>query len=382
MSQSIKYKSVFPQNVKDIYSDYDMVDFVVKLAPNEDLSLGSVRLTGNLQLQNEILDDEIYYNPLSGVHSFIDSIKVSSLINGQIEHIDDYAMYFSSLQSGSVSLNDVSANSVYGCQGICPSKMIASQLLKGTCLLSDVDEGEPNELGVEPLDFSLKPLFCLNRHLGGATTLTSSKVGGELRISFVIARLTRSCWGSQRLENGEITTQFSNLKLTYITTAMNKMSSQPCSLRTVSSVKTTLNSNYSAFVINAPVVASSLWCVFHKTATEYSALENSYKQETPPNVSDVQFLWNDSFTNQSITYQLQTQEEILFNFIKAIGGEGSVSMCNLNNVFSNTCYGIGLSFDGAMVNMASSRFNINLTSGISPQVPYTCYMYLQGLLNI
>ncbi len=82
------YNSAQPTNIKDTYSQYDQVDFLVKTPPGREVVAGSFRLTAKLNITKAIASnptvpvaidvaDAVFCNPFAGAHVFIQNATVS-----------------------------------------------------------------------------------------------------------------------------------------------------------------------------------------------------------------------------------------------------------------------------------------------------------------
>ncbi|MEI7674419.1 MAG: hypothetical protein WCI60_01665 [bacterium] len=85
---TIFYNSAQPQNIKDTYTQYEQVDFLVKTVPGREIVAGSFRITGVLNVTKALAAtpttyapiaaaDNVFCNPYAGAHVFIQNATVS-----------------------------------------------------------------------------------------------------------------------------------------------------------------------------------------------------------------------------------------------------------------------------------------------------------------
>jgi hypothetical protein len=94
----------------------------------------------------------------------------------------------------------------------------------------------------------------------------------------------------------------------------------------------------------------------------------------------VEVLWNDSFSKQ-FTYEIDNEEEILTNYIKAVSSVVGDNSASLQQLASNDSYGVGVAF-GSIIDLSKQKLSINLQSGIQSSDPYSAYLFFSGLLAL
>jgi hypothetical protein len=151
-------------------------------------------------------------------------------------------------------------------------------------------------------------------------------------------------------------------------------------MRVKYSLKQAILSSYSSISTKVPLVCNSFWITFMRKAQEDSALYNSMQNQRLPNVSKVEILWNDSFSQQ-FTYDINNEEEILTNFIKAISTVVGDNNASLQTLAANDSYGIGINF-GQMVDLSKTKLAVNISSAVQSTDPYSAYMFFSGLVEL
>lgn len=370
----LRYSIALPENQKPLYGEFDTVDFKLSYN-NRKLVGGSIRLLADVAVVgNTSLTETIAFDGFVGGHSFVDTISTSIQNVGQVENIRFYSRYISSKAKASLTKDDL-FSSGYVCEGRCPSDKMASSMLKGL-----VPIGKDTAFDIaftKPLDLAVKLDFCLNNMIGD-NMLPYAKTG-DIFVSLTLPRNVSVLYGSDTIGAGKNYT-LSNLRISYITVADNGQYSPKYNMRIRTDLKQAIQSTYSNISTKVPIVADAFFATFIETAKENVTVYNSLANERLPLVSRLEFLWNDSFS-QEYTYELDNEQEILTNYIKAVSKVVSDNNANTNVLASNDSWGIGLSF-GQFIDLSKSKIGINITSGVLSSNPYTCYLFFSGVTSI
>jgi hypothetical protein len=378
----LKYSIALPENQKDSYGEFDTVDFKLSYI-NRKLIGGSIRLLADVQVSaNTSLTETIAYDGFVGGHSFVDTISTSIQNAGQVENIRFYSRYISSKAKASLTKDDL-FSSAYVCEGRCPSDKMASSMLKGMVAIGKdtafVPLPSPTTASTfsKPLDLAVKLDFCLNNMIGDPM-LPYAKTG-DIYVSLTLPRNVEVLYGSEDI-GGTKNYSLSNLRIAYITVADDGKYSPKYNMRIRSDLKNTINSTFANISTKVPIVADAFFATFIETDKENNVQYNSLANERLPLVSRLEFLWNDSFS-QEYTYELDNEEEILTNYIKAVSKVVGNNNANTNVLASNDGWGIGLSF-GQFVDLSKSKIGINIRSAVDSTNPYTCYLFFSGVTSI
>ena len=371
----LKYHTVPPQNAKTTYGQNETIDFKTS-AFNRKLIGGSIRLLGDISVSsNDALSKNVFYDGHTGLHCVIDSIKTSVSNVGQIENLDHYPRYVSSKAKASLTKHDL-FNSVYVCEGRVPDDVLAKKLLKGVIDVTDQGEASVATFKVAPLDFALKLDFCLNNVIGD-NLLPFNKMG-DIMISLQTSTVVNALWGDADLG---VNTNYSlqNLRLIYSSVADDGKYGK-YTLKVKSSVKTSVQSNNATISTKVPMVADSFFMTFIQQNHEGSKLYNSLQCEKVPLFERLEVTYNDNMS-QMFTYEIDNEEEVITNYIKAIQKVAGNNDASLSTLASNEAYGIGFNF-GAYTDLSKTKLGINIKSAIQSDYPLVTYMFFNGVVSI
>jgi hypothetical protein len=373
----LQYHSSQVENKKDSYNEFDTMDFKMSFL-NRKLNGGNIRIVGEAPVSgNTVLATTVKYDGFLGSHCFIDEITTSCDKIGQLENIDNYGRFLSSKAKAYLSKEDL-FNSSHVCENRVPDSILASKLLKG---LVDVgaqagDGGNTVVPRTKNLDFALKIDNCLNNMIGD--NLLPYDVTGDIMVSIKASRVIKALYGSSTI-GSDINYALTNLRLVYTTVADDGKRSK-YAMRVKQSIKQSLQSSNASISTKGPVVCDSFWMTFIKKSSENSNLHNSFENQRPPNMQKVEVLWNDSFSKQ-FTYEIDNEEEILTNYIKAVSSVVGDNSASLQQLASNDSYGVGVAF-GSIIDLSKQKLSINLQSGIQSSDPYSAYLFFSGLLAL
>ena len=391
MSDSIRYISLEPVNLKTTYGEYDTIDFDVVFAGRK-LRLNNIRFaatiatpnggqTGSLKTQNSQTDFQL--DPLTGAHSFIDSIATefsnAGRNSGTVESLQEYPRYAKMYYSGTQT-TDGQMGSACAPELRCSSGKVSNIILRGG--QAGKPDGEtfiatnPHELAT----FAVRPRFLLNSasSQNGEPTLSERQVG-SVRISIRLARFANVFNGASAI--AEITSYaLSNVRLLYQTYADDGTDS-PLICRTKANIKQNVNGN--AITLNArlPIKANSMTASFFPVADMNSAQKNTLALPEPPAITRLEFSFNDS-TNSYISYELRDRNTILQRAIQSLNPMDETNALSLDVIKAGDFYMLGLGWD-QFIDLSRQKFSLLLNSGIgSSGTDYTIYSYFHGILEI
>ena len=371
----LQYHVSQPENKKDSYGEFETIDFKMSYLGRK-LTGGSVRLLGDVTCSaNTVVATKIAFDGFIGSHGFIDSLTTTSALLGQLENIDNYGRYVSSKAKAYLSKEDL-FNSMYVCENRVPDDILASKLLKGVCDYGAQSEANVVASKTKPLDFAVKLDFCLNNTVGD--NLLPYTLTGDNTVSVQTARVISALFGDASI-GGAAVYSLSNLRLFY-TTVMDDGKRSKYAMRVKASLKQSLQSSYANISTKVPIVCDSFWMTFIQQSQEKSALYNSMANQRLPNVDKLEILWNDSFSQQ-FTYDIDNEEEILTNYIKAVASVVGDNNASLQQLSANDSYGMGINF-GSMVDLSKTKLSINLNSAVQSTNPYSAYMFFSGLVQL
>ena len=384
----LTYHITNPENHKPTYSEFDNVDFKVSFLGRA-LVGGSARLIGDVLVTDNLTlnpDGEppanlnrVMYDGYLGAHTFVDTLTTTFSNSGMVENIRFYPRYVSAKAKASLAKEDL-FNSMYVCEGRTPSDQHADLMLKGYALDSASATIDPNtDDGLtRKMDFAVKLDNCLNNFVGD-NILPYTKTG-DIIVSMTVPRSVSVLYGGADIGITQ-SLQFSNLRLVYSTVADDGKHNAKHTMRVKTDLKQTIASTNATIATKAPIVADSMFVTFIKQADENVALVNGMENQRLPLVQRVEFAWNDSLSQQ-YRYELDNEEEILGNYIKAINASMiAENNAGLNVLASNDSYGMGLSF-GSFVDLSQSKISIRIESAVSNAVPFTAYLFFSGITTL
>ena len=347
------YKSILPQSQKSSYFQNENIDFLLSFE-KESIKRGSIRLSGNLKVDT-IGTTQI--DGLTGIHSAISSIVTEFVTKGVVENLQQYARHHKMSMLARQDDAQVLGTSV----NVTSLKVPRNDMT--TSFIAGVDR-------LDTLPFCCKLDFMLNKC---DKDIPYSKTG-NIRISL------RTASAAEFMTGAGATTKYSltNLELHYQT---EPSSGSAGSVQSVSTymIKHIIDSNLNSTSTRVPAVVQSMSASFIKSSQENSNLFNNLECAELPNVSRLQFQFNDEM--DVVKYDITSREEILYNYLKSMGRSdyNSVRTANLDN--ESRTFGIGLDFYGG-INLLNQKFGMDvLSSADSTDNKYSMYMYFRSVVN-
>lgn len=356
----MSYQSVTPNSARAAYSPGEIIDFIINLPPDREIAVGSFRFSGNLTVytganfSNPMTGiEQIFYDPKAGMHALINQSQCS-LSGMSIENFPHYARY--AKQFNVCQEQDIQA--VGSLTNACGLKMADIQETRAVLGVTGVGSGGRS--------FSIKPLFALNRTKGN---ITPAK--GEIKVSFILSSANQFLSGAG--VNADVSFQLNDVLLSYRTVQL-ATPNAPLKLSVVSALKQILTSSSVNLSVNNPIPSESVSMSFIPIAYESGMTYNYLDMLQVPQVSRVEFAFNDVVAGSLVSYPFETQEELLYNFVQSMGGVSKWAVRN-----DGTNYGIGIKYGELMQNV---KLSIQIQSGVQSNAPYSCYMYFKGQLTI
>jgi hypothetical protein len=317
---------------------------------------------GKVAVANNGDVDDIRMDNFVGGHSFFEEILTSTQNQGLLETIQSYPRMIGMLRKA--KLDEVNLmNSEYTCEMCAPSEVVERQVLKGNRLKNtDIDE-------TQPADFSIKPHFVFNQ-AEGSQFLSYSKTG-DIFLNLRLNRNDQVLFGSD--SDNTKTYSLSDLRVSFITVDDDgKMNTH------IMRQKVTLQQPVSSSFVSISSKVPAERCVgvvasFMENKRQSSYQYNDCQQMELPNVSAVNFLFNDS-ENRFITYEIKNNVDLLNRYLEAFGSKVGENDASLQKIEANKAYGIGLGFQGVL-DLSTQKFTTQITSDVSNTNPYTAYFY-------
>lgn len=379
MDDTIHYASVLPENNKDSFTEFDNVDFVLS-HEGRALNLGSVRLQGVIEIKYQgnalssttVVDGtavnvkDIKLDGMVGAHSFCESWTCE--MNGQIvENVTSYPRYVKMAMTATNGVDDMN-NASQVCELKAPYDPMTNMILQGEI----AGEGATNPTILLP-DFSIRPSICVN---SGRGVLAYSK-SGDIRLTVTLARVLAALYGLD--VNNQVTYGLRDLRVVY-TTSGEPQSSEPVTLRTKLNIKQSIQSSFSNVQTKVPAVCSAMSSSFQVQANENLGIYNNMELNAVPNLTQTQFLFNDS-TNTLVTYLIKNNVEVIGRYIDSFVDTGRNALSPVK-LADNNGFGVGLNFGGEPIDLSNQKFSVQLSSAISSAEPMIIYMYFHSTISL
>ena len=351
---------VEPTNPRDQYSEYDDVRFAISFQGRK-LVLNSIRLMGKVVIDNNLDDDDIRMDNFAAGHCFFEEVMTSTANQGLLETIQSYPRMISMMRKA--SLDEVNLmNSKFTPEMCCPNELVMRQVLKGNVLKTD----SVNE--TQPADFSIKPHFVFNQ-AEGSQFLSYSKTG-DISLNLRLNRNDQVLFGSNA--DATKTYSLSDLRVSFITVDDDGTVDTHL-LRQKATLQQPVASSFVSISAKVPAercVAVAASFQENKRQAQYQYNDNA--QMRLPNVSSVNFLFNDS-ENRFITYEINNNVDLFNRYLQAFRAAGQTDG-TLQKLEVNNSYGIGLNWEGVL-DLSSQKFTTQITSDASNTNPFTGYFY-------
>ena len=373
---AIQYHRILPQNAKDDYKEFDIVDYVMSF-PGRSLVVGSVRLEGELRVTaGGVLlnlpansDKDIRYTSEAGAHCFVENI--TTRVGGMVlESLGDYPRYVNMSSAAMTSESDM-LNSSNVCELKVSASSISTNMLQGESTRVDPAIAGVTKFGAD-VDFSIKPRICLN---GGSGLAGASKTG-DITVSFALARNYGALFGM----DVDATVQYAlrDLRLTY-QTVPETGSESPVACRAKLNIKQSIQSSRANVNVRVPAKCDSVSCSFGVQSYENTPNYDNQQLHQVPNLATSQFIFNDS-TNSLVSYQIRNNAELIDRAIASFvdADKNSLSTAKLAN---GNGFLLGLSFD-EVIDLSKQKFSVELESSVSNVVPLIFYMYFHTVVML
>jgi hypothetical protein len=371
-----KHHSVIPENSKALYKEYDIIDFICSF-PARKMLANTVRLSFTMRVgQNgaNLVNEEIKWNSYVGSHNLLEGITTETTLQGQLESIHSYSRQVAMVAGATLDMNDL-MNASKSCELRACDDEFSNIQLKGEKVKPWVD-GDTNS---ENNSVSLKPHFCLNRASsadGSGDLGVSYAKTGNVRISLQLNRIYDALYGKD--VNSTTSYNIYNPRIEFLSVADDGVKNT-IQFQVSNSIKQLVNSSLSNLGLKAPVVATSCAVSFIEQARESKELFDNTKCEQLPNVSRLDFNWNNT-TNQGITYTIRDNEEIIARYLEALRTAGHNS-ASLARISANKHWGVGISF-GEAIDLSKTILNVQITSEVQSSLPYTAVFYFSGIISL
>ena len=368
---NILYLSAEPEARQSSYTENNNVDFILAVGEGRSLVRNSVRLNGRINITSDgttTSAGKCFLDFRIGTHALIQSIQTTFNGNNQglKESIQNYGRWCEMTSIATLQEDDYN-NALMQCELRAPNELCSAIISQGI-----------TTLGTTPLsrnmDFSCKPLMCLNKMMGDHLPFEKS---GEIRVSFDLARNMSALMGANQGSASKY--ELFDLHVSYqsVPTMGNPMDAR-IAMRSVYNVKQAILSGSANIVAVCPTQADAVSVSFQRQSNENVNVFNNYACEQVPGITNLQFLFNDS-TNKYVTYEQLDLNSMLKGYVNSFENTGHQQV-SLDTLRNNAGFGVGQAFAG-FTNFANQRFSMQLRSDINNTRPMNCYIYFHSIIQ-
>ena len=314
------YHESEPENRRASYKPFGVVDFVLNangrsLVPNSIKIEGDLVVTsdGNTQLPANY-NEVIKFNRKTGIHGVVESISCSTIKQGSLESINNYARLVCMEETATAEVNDA-MNASKQVELKNPYEVFSGLYTEIQPQTYKAVGDGINGTADSSNDFSMKPRVCLNRFTGGNLAFAKT---GAMKITLTLARSFAFLYGTVP---DNATYELQNLRCC-CSTVPSAPSPPAVLMNKTSAIKSSITStlaNISANVASSAVKGVSV--SFLEQAHENTKGNDNYKLEPLPNLQELQFIFNDSL-NKYINFVLKTDSEILDSAVSLLTRRG------------------------------------------------------------
>jgi len=389
MSSNYLYHTITPENEPDPaqgFQEFAMAEFVCNF-PQRKIMSGSIRLSGNVTITDTLTAhnkaiSNTYIDPLVGAHALFDQATTSFDNLGQIESVLEYARFVKGIEQAKTSKTDLFKGSNV-CELKAPNTNWSKAVIKGVNSAQTFDATTKIPDISDNASFSIKPLICLNVASGGDGSISFRK-SGSIRLTFRVNRAVGCVYGpSVSLATDATTASISitNLKIHFCSIA-DDGADYPLTMSNTINIKSTVQSTFSNISCAVPAICRGVTGTLIEQSRENAGGNNNpLACDNIPGFQTLEFLYNNTINNALVSYQITDYAEVLERYVKSVSGSDH-NNASMFEVKHNDGMGIGLDFDGQLMDLRSQRFNVQLTSSISSSSPFTLNLFFHGIQSI
>jgi len=376
---AIQLHRTLPESSSTAYKPYQTVDFLLdargrKLIKNsiriefDALALDAVGGNTVTNVSNVRLENAI------GGHSFFDSFTCETENKGVLENLQNYPRHCNMVSRATLNADDL-LSSQFVAEGRGAAEENGNYVLQ---YVSDnsyvVGQAEVVTRQQAP-SFSISPQVCFNRQGGDDYSFDKN---GFIRVSMILAPANQAVFGGAAAPKDYT---LANMALRYQTREDDGeqgamlMKSYVNVVSSVQSTATTISARVPSSQVNGVALS------FIKQSNVNAVQPNSYKLESLPQWSNIEYLFNNTL-QQYITYTIRDQSDAIMKGLEALetAGHHSVSAKTLKANKGNI---MGLAFN-EFVDLSNQKFTINfkLDSDTITTAPMDCMMYFSTLITM
>lgn len=369
--------SIAPINNRSSYPEFSVVDFNVT-AEGRKMVMNSFRLVGKLNAYSTgttrvIKTDDINFDGSIGAGGVIESIQTEiANLGGVVESFNGYGRYVGMSQDATrTDLDLINGDAV--CEMKTPMKTFTK------CLLAGEKSAGATNVKLEPNSFSIKPQFILNTAVGvddpNDLTMSYNK-SGNIRISITLARNFAFLFGADVDANTSY--ELTDLRLEFMSVPEDGKPNKTAH-KVKYMVRSSLESGSANIQAQVPALVNACSISFIKTSNENVGSHNNYRREVLPNLTSVQYLFNNA-TNEYIQYRIDNRAEWSKRAIESFR-DTKHSELTLKDFAGNHSFLLGLNF-GEFINLTNQTFSVQLESGATSTDPYTAFLYFHSVVEV
>ena len=175
----------------------------------------------------------------------------------------------------------------------------------------------------------------------------------------------------------------SNLKLHFCSIPDDGLDA-PITMSNTINVKSTVQSSFSNVSCAVPAICRGVTGTFILQDDENSGgLMNPLSCQTPPDITSLEFIYNNTINNSLVSYQITDYAEMLKRYVRSVTSSDH-NNASLFEVRHDDGFGIGLNFDdeGGLIDLRKDGMNIQISSGVRSDKPYTLNLFFHGVQTI
>lgn len=379
---SLYYNSAFPQNIKDSYSQYDQVDFLVKQVAGREVIAGSFRITGLLNVTKALkatptqydpieAEDRVFCNPYAGAHVFIQN-ATASVNERTLESIAFYAR--------PVIMDTIAKNTLEELTA-CSDSAVEMKGNNGNVILAK-----------ENAPFSISPNVCINKSSANIPSSKYPMMKFMFTLSSALDALYVSTPQPNPVEDTDIIAlnySISQLQMHWLERPEEKVQPSEIVFNTNYLVTQTVQSSNTNLNVVAPNAYDSVAATFIKQSNRNNLYKDGNMCEYLRDIIAVEYTLN----NQSygpLTYRIGSGasppfQDLAVNALKALKGNPDKNSIVNRILQENGAFVIGMAYAthqldklGVVMQMATdSDYNYS-----DPAGRYDCLLYVNGYVAL
>ena len=366
---TMSYHTALPNSQRAQYEPNETIDFTLNY-PGFSLLPNSLRISGKLEVLTNDANDNltrpdfdlktILFDHNAGIHGCIDSI-VTSVNDSVIENIQSY----NRLVKVQNQLTNTDLMMASASRHVC--EMVTHADTDSKAYVSNLVSNENA--------FSMKPRICLN-NTGVAIPYSKS---GEIKLQIRLANANNFLFGAD--VDNTTTFRLKDVRCDYRLVPTTGKTGGAIQMTVHHLVKQSIQSNNVNLNINVPLPTTAVNATFIRTGHLNVNANNHLATEILPGINRVEFSFNDQ-TNQMIHYPLETNLEILYNWLRSFAPytEPGYNDIRLQSALADPGEGFGVGMPYLTV-LANDKLGINIQSN-NVNDNFTAFIYFKGILSL